>query len=192
MMADMDRVILAFASADDWRDWLAAEHSTSAGIWIQVAKKKSGIASITYAEALNVALRYGWIDAQKESLDESYWLQRFCPRGPRSKWSKINVGHATALIEQGLMTPAGLAEVERAKADGRWAAAYASPSTITVPDDLRAALDAVPAAAAFFTTLTSQNRYAILYRIGDAKRPQTRARRIETFVAMLAEGKTLH
>jgi uncharacterized protein YdeI (YjbR/CyaY-like superfamily) len=191
-MASTERTSQPFTSPQEWQDWLSEHHRTSTGIWIKFAKKNSGIESIDYRQALDLALRYGWIDAQKDSFDTSYWLQRFCPRGPRSKWSKINTVRAEELIAEGLMTAAGLAEVERAKADGRWDAAYAPASTITVPQDLREALDAVPAAAEFFETLSSQNRYAVLYRIQDAKRPQTRAKRIATFVEMLAEGKTLH
>jgi uncharacterized protein YdeI (YjbR/CyaY-like superfamily) len=143
-------------------------------------------------EALQEALRFGWIDGQARSVDESWYEQRFTPRRARSIWSKRNRGFAEALIQSGRMEPAGLREVERAKADGRWDAAYDAPSTATVPDDLRAALDASPDAAAFFATLNSQNRYAILHRIQTARRPETRARRIETFVAMLARGETLH
>jgi uncharacterized protein YdeI (YjbR/CyaY-like superfamily) len=188
----MDRTSQTFATAQDWLDWLTEQHTTSSGIWIQFAKKDSGIASVTYAEALDLALRHGWIDAQKASLDAEYWLQRFVPRGPRSKWSRVNRDRAETLIELGLMTPRGLAEVDRARADGRWERAYEPASTITVPPDLQAALEAEPAALAFFATLTGANRYAVLYRIQDAKRPQTRADRIKTFVAMLAEGKTLH
>jgi uncharacterized protein YdeI (YjbR/CyaY-like superfamily) len=188
----MDRDAQTFDSAGDWLDWLGEHHTTSSGIWIQFAKKGSGVSSVTYREALDAALRHGWIDAQKDSLDATYWLQRFVPRGPRSKWSRINRDRALELIDQGLMTPAGLLKVQQAQADGRWDVAYEPASTITVPDDLRAALDAEPAAAAFFLTLSSQNRYAVLYRVHDAKRPATRAKRIATFVAMLAEGKTLH
>jgi uncharacterized protein YdeI (YjbR/CyaY-like superfamily) len=188
----MDRDAQTFDSAEAWRDWLGEHHATSAGVWIQFAKKGSGIVSVSHPEALDEALRHGWIDAQKDSLDARYWLQRFVPRGPRSKWSRINRERVLELTEQGLMTPAGLRAADEARLDGRWAAAYEPPSAITVPPDLQAALDAEPAAAAFFLTLTSQNRYAVLYRIQDAKRPQTRARRIATFVQMLAEGKTLH
>ena len=188
----MERAPQTFGSALEWQVWLAEHHTTSTGIWIRFAKKGSGIASVSHPEALDLALRHGWIDAQKDSLDANFWLQRFVPRGPRSKWSRINRERAVELIEQGLMTPFGLRRVEQAKADGRWAAAYEPPSTITVPDDLRVALDAEPAARDFFATLSGQNRYAVLYRIEDAKRPETRARRIATFVQMLAEGKTLH
>jgi uncharacterized protein YdeI (YjbR/CyaY-like superfamily) len=188
----MDRTSQTFATAQDWLDWLTEEHTTSSGIWIQFAKKDSRIPSVTYPEAVDLALRHGWIDAQKAALDAQYWLQRFVPRGPRSKWSRVNRDRAEQLIELGLMTPMGLAEVERARGDGRWDAAYEPASTITVPPDLQAALEAEPDALAFFATLTGANRYAVLYRIHDAKRPATRAARIEKFVAMLAEGKTLH
>jgi uncharacterized protein YdeI (YjbR/CyaY-like superfamily) len=143
-------------------------------------------------EALHAALCYGWIDGQARSFDERFYLQRFTPRRARSIWSKRNVGFATALVESGRMQPAGLREIERAKADGRWAAAYDAPSAATVPDDLQAALDANPAAAEFFAGLKGQNRYAILHRLQTARRPETRARRIEMFVAMLARGETLH
>ena len=148
--------------------------------------------TVSYAEALDIALCFGWIDGQKGALDDAYWLQKFTPRRERSRWSKVNRDKATALIEQGRMRPAGLAEVERARGDGRWDAAYDSPSTAAVPPDLQRALDADPQAAAFFETINSQNRYSILYRIQDAKRAETRARRIEKFVTMLREGRTLH
>ncbi len=183
---------MAFTSAQSWETWLAQQAAGAAGVWLKIAKKASGIESVTYAEALDVALCYGWIDGQKGSFDESFFLQKFTPRRPRSRWSKINRVKVAALIASGRMQPAGLLEVDRAKADGRWDAAYDSPRTATVPADLQAALDAVPAAQALFPTLSSANRYAILYRIQDAKRPETRARRIAAFVAMLAEGKTLH
>ncbi len=157
-----------------------------------MAKKASGIPSVTHAEALDVALCYGWIDGQRNSFDDRWFLQRFTPRRARSNWSKVNCAKVERLIEEGRMQAAGLAEVERARADGRWDAAYDAPSTATVPDDLQRALDDNPAAAACFATLNSQNRYAILYRIQDAKKPETRARRIEKFVAMLNEGTTLY
>jgi uncharacterized protein YdeI (YjbR/CyaY-like superfamily) len=147
---------------------------------------------VTYADALDVALSYGWIDGQKNKLDDDYWLQRFCPRTPRSRWSKINCAKALDLIETGQMRRAGLREVERAKADGRWDAAYDSQRTAAVPSDLQDALDRNATARRFFATLDSANRYAILYRIHDAKRPETRARRIEQYVAMLSERKKIH
>jgi uncharacterized protein YdeI (YjbR/CyaY-like superfamily) len=187
-----DQPTLAFASQDEFRAWLEAEHASSDGIWIKYAKKGSGIPSITYAQALDVALCFGWIDGQTKKLDDDFYLQRWTPRRARSPWSRRNVDKVAALIEAGLMQPAGYAEIERAKADGRWDRAYAGPKKATVPEDLQAALDANPKAAAFFATLTSQNRYAILYRLQDAKRPETRQRRLEKFVGMLERGETLH
>jgi uncharacterized protein YdeI (YjbR/CyaY-like superfamily) len=183
---------LAFASAAAFEAWLAERHATSDGLWIKFAKKGSGVPTVVYAEAVEASLRYGWIDGQVKRLDDDYYVQRFTPRRARSRWSKINRAKAEALIASGAMEPAGLAEVERAKADGRWDAAYDAPSTATVPDDLRAALDREPAAGEFFETIDSNNRYAILHRIQEAKRPETRARRIETFVAMLSRGETIH
>ncbi len=191
-MAAKDDPIIGFASAAEFEAWLAAEHTTSAGVWLKIARKETGIPSVDYRAALDVALCFGWIDGQKGKLDDEHWVQRFTPRTARSRWSKVNCGRAGELIEAGTMRPAGLAEVERAKADGRWDAAYPSPKTAEVPPDLRAALDADPVAAAFFQTLNSQNRYAILYRVGEAKRPQTRAARIEKYVAMLHEGRRIH
>jgi uncharacterized protein YdeI (YjbR/CyaY-like superfamily) len=190
--AQPDLPILAFASPAEWEAWLDEHHASSDGVWVKFAKKASGIPTVVYAEALEVALCHGWIDGQVKRFDEDWYLQRFTPRRARSRWSQINRDKAEALIAAGRMRPAGLAEVERARADGRWDAAYASPSAITVPDDLRAALDADPAAREAFAGLSSQNRYAILYRVHDAKRPETRARRIAQFVAMLAEGRTPH
>jgi uncharacterized protein YdeI (YjbR/CyaY-like superfamily) len=187
-----DLPVLAFASADAWEAWLAAEHETARGVWMKLAKKGSGVASVTYAEAVEAALRYGWIDGQARRLDDRFYVQRFTPRTRRSRWSMINREKAEALIAAGRMAPAGLREVERARADGRWDAAYASPSAATVPDDLQRALDGDPAAAAFFARLDAQNRYAILHRIGEAKRPDTRARRIEKFVAMLRDERTIY
>ena len=181
-----------FASQDDWRAWLAEHHADSDGIWIRFAKKGSGLPTVVYAEAVEVALAYGWIDGHTKGIDDRHYRQRYTPRRTRSKWSKINRTKAEALIARGAMEPAGLAEVERAKADGRWDAAYDSPRTALVPDDLRAALDADPAASAFFEQLDGNNRYAILYRIQDAKRADTRARRIAQFVAMLGRGETIH
>jgi len=184
--------IVPFADAAAWERWLEREHARAAGAWLQIAKKDSGIASVTYAEALEVALCFGWIDGQKRGFDARFFLQRFTPRRPGSRWSQINTGHAERLIAAGRMRPAGLEQIEAARADGRWDAAYAGARASAVPDDLRAALDANPAAAAFFATLRGSNRYAILYRVQDAKRPETRARRIAEFVAMLERGETLH
>ncbi len=180
--------VRAFESQAAWEAWLAEHHATSAGIWLKMAKKASGIPSVTFAEALESALCHGWIDGQRNRFDDQWFLQRFTPRRPRSNWSKINRGKVERLIEEGRMRPAGLREVERARADGRWDAAYDAPSAATVPADLQQALDENRAAAACFATLNGQNRFAILYRIHDAKRPETRARRIEKFVAMLSEG----
>ena len=185
-----DEVALFCASRADWRDWLEAHHGDADGVWLKIAKKRSGIASVSHAEALDVALCFGWIDAVRHAHDDEYFLQRFTPRRARSKWSQVNRDRAERLIEAGEIPPAGLAEVRRAKADGRWDAAYEPQSRATVPDDLQAALDANRAAAQTFATLTSQNRYAILFRLRDAKRPETRARRLERFVAMLERGET--
>jgi uncharacterized protein YdeI (YjbR/CyaY-like superfamily) len=187
-----DLPLMPFESAAAWESWLEAFHAESAGVWLQIAKKATGIPTVTYAEAVEVALCYGWIDGQKASHDADYFLQRFTPRRPRSKWSKINVDKVAELAKAGRMRPAGVAEVEAAKADGRWEAAYGSMATIAVPDDLQAALDANPAARDFFATISRTNRYAVLYRIHDAKRPETRAKRIAMIVEMLAEGRTFH
>jgi uncharacterized protein YdeI (YjbR/CyaY-like superfamily) len=183
---------IAFESRDVWHAWLADQHEASAGLWLKIAKKGSGIETVSYADALEVALCYGWIDGQKAAFDDRHWLQRFTPRKRRSRWSKVNREAAERLIEAREMRPAGLREVERARADGRWEAAYDSQSAATVPDDLQRALAANDRAREFFATLNSVNRYAILYRIHDAKRPETRARRIEKYVAMLAEHEKLH
>jgi uncharacterized protein YdeI (YjbR/CyaY-like superfamily) len=182
-----DLPIVPFASRQAWEAFLEGQHATSEGLWLKIAKKGSGIESVTYDQAVEVALCYGWIDGQARKLDEDYYLQRFTPRRPRSKWSKVNRKKAMELIEQGEMRAAGLREVERAKADGRWDAAYDSPSTATVPEDLRRELEKHERARKFFSELDSRNRYAILYQIQDAKRPETRARRIAKYVAMLAE-----
>jgi uncharacterized protein YdeI (YjbR/CyaY-like superfamily) len=186
-----DLPVIAFESSEAWEAWLA-HHQDEPGVWLKIAKKASGIPTVTHPEALDVALCFGWIDGQRLPLDADWFLQRFTPRRARSKWSKINRERVAALVAGGRMQPRGLAEVERAKADGRWDAAYDAPSQATVPDDLQRALDANPAARDFFATLRGANRYAILYRIQDAKRPETRARRIESFVAMLAERKTFY
>lgn len=175
-----------------WRAWLADHHEESGGVWLKIAKAGSNHRSATYAEALDEALCFGWIDGQKRALDADHWLQRFTPRRPRSKWSRVNTEKAQSLIASGRMQPAGQAEVDAAKADGRWDAAYAPQRRASVPDDLAAALAANPAAAEAFDQLDSRNRYAILYRIDDAKRPQTRAARISKFVGMLARGERPH
>lgn len=187
-----DMPMIPFASRGAWEAWLDEQHAASDGLWLKIAKKGSGIETVTFAEALDVALCYGWIDSQRGGFDERFFLQRFTPRRPRSKWSKVNRAKVTKLIEAGEMKPAGRREVERAKADGRWDAAYDAQSTATAPDDLCRELEKNDAAREFFATLDSRNRYAILYRIQDAKRPETRARRIEKYVAMLSEQKKLY
>ena len=191
-MVDGDVPVVSFGSAREWEDWLEANHSSSPGVWLKIAKKGGEKPTVSYLEALEVALCFGWIDGQKGALDDTHWLQRFTPRRARSKWSRINRDKAEALIADKRMRSAGLREVELAKADGRWDAAYEGQRTSTVPPDLAAALDENNEARAFFATLSSANRYAILYRVSDAKRPDTRARRIANFVTMLAEHKTIH
>jgi uncharacterized protein YdeI (YjbR/CyaY-like superfamily) len=186
-----EQPVLSFATPRDLETWLEANHASSDGFWLEFAKKGSGIRSVVYAEALELALSFGWIDGQARPLDDRRYLQRFTPRRARSTWSKINRGKAERLIDEGRMRPAGLREVERARADGRWDEAYDSPTTATVPDDFRKALDAEPAAKEFFESLARTKRYSFLYRIADAKRPETRSRRIAEYVALLAEGKTL-
>jgi uncharacterized protein YdeI (YjbR/CyaY-like superfamily) len=161
-------------------------------VWLKIAKKGRGIETVTHAEALDVAICFGWIDAVRHAHDDDYFLQRFVPRRPKSKWSQVNRGKVQRLIASGDMHPAGLAEVEKAKADGRWDAAYEPQSRATVPDDLQAELDARPQAKMFFETLKSQNRYAILFRLRDAKKPETRARRLRQFVEMLERGDTIY
>ena len=185
-----DPPVKSFASQETWERWLDRNHGNEEGVWLKVAKKSSGKRTVSVSEALEIALCYGWIDGQRKAFDGDYFLQRFTPRRRRSRWSKINRDSATALIERGRMRPPGLAEVERAKADGRWAAAYDSPSKIQPTPELLAALEASPKAKALFEELDSQNRYAILYRVHDAKRPETRTRRIEKFVEMLSRGET--
>src|SRR5579883_180432 len=181
-----------FTGPADWERWLARHHDTSGGVWLKIAKNGAPEATVSYQEALDVALCYGWIDARKDKLDAEYWQQRFTPRRARSPWSKINRQKAERLIAEGRMQPPGRREVERAKADGRWDAAYDSQRTAAVPDDLQRELDVNPKAAAFFAELDSANRYAILYRLQNAKRPETRAARLRKFVDMLAAGEKLH
>lgn len=192
-MATPDTPELILPDATAWRDWLAEHHAESAAVWLVLAKK--GVTHptrLSNAEALEEALCHGWIDGQRKSRDDTTFLQRYSPRRPRSPWSARNVGIAERLIAEGRMHPAGLAEVERAKADGRWDDAYDGPANAKVPDDLAAAIAANPDAAAMFEVLTSQNRFALLHRTQQAKRPQTRARRIEQFVDMLARGETIY
>jgi uncharacterized protein YdeI (YjbR/CyaY-like superfamily) len=181
-----------FVSQETWRSWLHENYTDQAGLWLKMAKKASGIPTVTYAEALDVALCYGWIDGQKKSFDESYFLQKFTPRRTRSLWSQINRDKVADLIQRGLMQPSGLAEIERAKADGRWEAAYASPRNTVAPDDLLAALAANPTAQVFFESLNKANRYSIVSQIQGAKRLETREARIAKFVAMCERGEKLH
>jgi uncharacterized protein YdeI (YjbR/CyaY-like superfamily) len=184
--------ITPFKSAQAWETWLGAHHTSSAGVWLKIAKKDAGIATVTYQEALDVALCHGWIDGQKDAFDDTFWLQKFTPRGARSKWSKVNRAKALALIKSNRMKPAGHAAVAAAQQDGRWEQAYDAQSTASVPADLQCALDRNRKAASFFATLKSRNRYAILYRVQSAKKPETRARRIEQFVEMLARHETIY
>jgi len=187
-----DLPVLLFADAAELEAWLGDRHADSDGIWLKIAKKGAPEPSVTYAEAVDLGLCFGWIDGQRRALDETHFLQRFTPRRPRGRWSKINREKAEALIAAGRVRPAGLAEIEAARADGRWEAAYEGQRTAKVPDDLQRELDANPAAARFFAELDSQNRYAILYRLGDAKKPETRERRLRKFVAMLERGEKIH
>lgn len=187
-----DLPILLFSHQEDWRVWLHENHASSTGVWLRLAKKASALTSQSYAEALDVALCYGWIDGQKNSYDEDSWLQKFTPRGAKSVWSKINREKVAALTASGQMQPSGLRVVELAKQDGRWDAAYDSQSYATVPEDFQAALDASPQAKAFFATLNRVNRYAILFRIQTAKKAETRLRRIEQFIGMLERNEKLY
>jgi uncharacterized protein YdeI (YjbR/CyaY-like superfamily) len=180
-----DDVLELFSTAADFERWLRKHHAKASCIWVKYAKKKSGIASINWDQAVDVALCYGWIDGQAKGLDDMYSLQRFTPRGPRSRWSKLNRERVARLIKAGRMQPTGLAEIERAKADGRWDAAYDSPATAKVPEDLAKALAKSAKARKFFDSLNATNLQA-------AKKPETRARRLEKFVAMLKNGETLH
>jgi len=187
-----EEAILLFATPAELEAWLEDHHAEPEGIWLKIAKKGGAETSVTYAEALQLALCFGWIDSQKRGFDESHFLQRFTPRRPRGRWSKINREKAEALLATGQVRPPGMAEIEAAKADGRWEAAYEGQRTATVPPDLQRELDANPAAAEFFAGLDGANRYAILYRLDDAKRPETRERRLRKFVAMLERGEKIH
>lgn len=181
-----------FSTALAWQSWLSAHHATSPGIWLRIAKKGSGIKSVTYDEALEAALCYGWIDGQKKAYDASTWLQKFTPRGPKSIWSWINRDKAQALIKRGKMKPAGLKAVASAKQDGRWDNAYESASRAAVPADLQKELNKNARAKAFFATLNSVNRYAILFRVHNAKKAETRSKRIQEFVRMLAKHEKIY
>jgi uncharacterized protein YdeI (YjbR/CyaY-like superfamily) len=187
-----EQPIIAFASQADFARWLEANHAESDGIWLKFAKKGTGVETVVYAEVLEVALCFGWIDGQVKRRDEESFRQRFTPRRPKSPWSARNVGHIARLTTENRMTPAGQAAVDAAKADGRWQAAYLGPAAAEVPDDWAAALAASPAAQLMWDVLTSQNRYAITYRLAQLKRPETRIRRIAEFVAMLERGETVH
>jgi uncharacterized protein YdeI (YjbR/CyaY-like superfamily) len=184
--------LLEFADREAWAAWLAEHGESSPGVWLKLARKDGGERSVTYAEALDVALCHGWIDGRKGRLDERHWKQRFSPRTARSRWSKRNRERAEQLLARGEMAPAGVREVEAARADGRWQAAYDSSATAEVPPDLQAALDADPVARDFFAGLDRANRYAILYRLQEARRPETRARRLEKFLVMLRDGRRIH
>jgi uncharacterized protein YdeI (YjbR/CyaY-like superfamily) len=184
--------IKPFSSKTKWAEWLARQHEKSTGVWLKLAKKTSGIPSVTYEEALEIALCYGWIDGQKKGFDDRYWLQKFTPRGPKSIWSKINTEKAEKLIASGEMKPAGLKAIEAAKQDGRWEAAYASQKNITIPEDFQAALDQNEIAKSAFDNLRSAERYSFLFRIHHAKKPETRAKHIQKFVEMLEMGEKLH
>ncbi|SEB65692.1 Uncharacterized conserved protein YdeI, YjbR/CyaY-like superfamily, DUF1801 family [Paramicrobacterium humi] len=187
-----DRETLYFDDAAAWERWLDENHALSDAIDLAIAKKGAGVPSVTAAEALEVALCFGWINGVRNRLDERHYLQSYMPRRARSTWSQVNRDIVEELIAAGRMRPAGQTEIDRAKADGRWDAAYAPASRIEVPPELQSLLDANPAAAAFFATLSGQNRYAILFRIVTAKRPETRARRATTFVEMLERGETIY
>lgn len=184
--------VLSFVTQQAWEAWLEEHHAESRGAWLKLAKKDATIASVSYAEALESALCFGWIDGQKASHDGLYWLQKFTPRGPKSIWSKVNCEKATALTFAGRMRSAGIGQVELAKADGRWEAAYDPQSKIAIPDDFQRELDANPQAKAFFQTLNSANRYAFLFRIQTAKKPETRTARIKTFINMLINQQKFH
>jgi uncharacterized protein YdeI (YjbR/CyaY-like superfamily) len=187
-----DQPMVLFKSAKAWERWLRGNHDSAAGVWVRLAKKGSDLHSVSYPEALELALSYGWIDGQKQADDDSSWLQKFTPRGRRSIWSRINREKAEELIRSGRMQASGLAAVELAKRDGRWEGAYDSPSRAAVPPDLQAALDRHAKARAFFAALSRKNRYAILFRIQTAKKLETRTRRIQEFIAMLERGGTIH
>ncbi|NVD98742.1 YdeI family protein [Massilia sp. BJB1822] len=190
MAADVEAMLFPCQGA--FAQWLAVHHDSSEGVWLQHAKKGASTPSVSYQEALEVALCFGWIDGEKGSLDMHYYLQRWTPRRPRSLWSKVNREKALRYIEEGKMQPSGLAEIERAKKDGRWDAAYDSSSMASVPPELQAAFANHPGAAEFFATLNSQNRYAVLFRVQTAIKPETKVRKAQEYAAMLARQETLH
>src|SRR5256884_2117375 len=184
--------VLSFDTQQDWEAWLKEHHANTKGIWLKIAKKEARAPSVSYAEALEGALCYGWIDGQKAAFDDKYWLQKFTQRTAKSIWSKVNCGKAEALIAEGRMQPAGLRQVELAKSDGRWERAYESQSKITIPADFQSEMDKKPKAKDFFSTLDNANRYAFLFRIHAAKRPETRSAKIQKFVEMLNQQQKLH
>lgn len=187
-----DLPILAFATPEEFEEWLASQPPASPGAWLKFARKDCRTPTVSKPDAIDIALCHGWIDGQLESFDEDYFLTRFTPRKPASNWSENNRKRALALIEESRMRPAGLAQIEKAKADGRWEKAYASQSKAEIPEDLAAALAADGTAARSFATLSGANRYAILYRLHNAKKPETRARKLQEFIAMLKRGETIH
>jgi uncharacterized protein YdeI (YjbR/CyaY-like superfamily) len=184
--------ILEFADQRAWEECLAEHHSDSPGVWLRIAKKAASVTTVAYPEVLDSAICHGWIDGQRKPLDDTYFLQRFTPRGPRSKWSQVNRDKSTALIAAGRMHHAGLAQVKAAQDDGRWDAAYQPQSRATIPDDLQQALDENPTAREFFATLTGSRRYAFLYRLHNVSSLERRAKRIADYIALLTEGKTLN
>ena len=188
----MPLATLSFETPSDWEAWLANHHANTQGLWLKIAKSGTGIRSVTYAEALDIALCFGWIDGQKSALDDQHWLQKFTPRRPKSGWSKVNRQKVEALIAAGKMRPAGQHQVDLAKADGRWDVAYDSQSASTIPPDFQREMERYPGALTFFQTLDSANRYAFLYRIQTAKRPETRAARIQQFATMLSRHEKIH
>jgi len=181
-----------FESESEWEIWLENNYDSSQELWLKIAKKDSSYVSVSYKEAVVIALCFGWIDSQKRKFDDDFWIQRFTPRRNKSTWSQVNRNMVETLIEQGRMRPSGLKEIEKAKDDGRWEQAYAPPSTITVPDDFQAELDKNPDAQEFFNQLNKSNRYAFLYQITTAKKPETRQKRIIKFIAMLNAKETFH
>ncbi len=191
-MSPSELPILLFASQQDFANWLAKNHDHSQGLWLKLAKKGADVPSVTYDEAVETALRYGWIDSQKKGFDEFFWLQRFTPRKAKSIWSRANREKAEQLIANGQMRPAGLAAIELAMQNGRWETAYDSQKTMTVPEDFQAELEKNPKAKAFFATLDSANRYAILFRLQTARKAETRAKRLQQFVGMLERGEKIH
>ena len=191
-MAQTDYPIITFTTIEEWETWLAKNHSKLPGIWIQFFKKNSGINSVSRSEVLDIALCYGWIDGQAKSLDEKAWLQKYTPRRPKSIWSKRNTEHVTRLIKEGKMKPAGLAEIEKAKADGRWENAYDSPTTMTIPQDFLIALSKNKKAKDFFETLNKTNIYAIVWRLQTAKKPETKMKRIHAIVTMLSKREKFY